>query len=227
VIALIALLGNAAEPIIIGHRGAPGYLPDHTLASYELAIELGADFIEPDLVSTKDGALIARHENELGDTTDVAEKFPARKTERIIDGHRVTGWFAQDFTLAEIRTLRARQPMDCRDKRHDGQHGVPTFDEILGLIDAHRAKGRIVGVYPETKHPSHHRAAGLPLEDKLVAALQAHDLDRADAPVFIQSFEPSNLRDLAGATKVRLVQLIGPPTADPPVLRPAPPTATC
>jgi glycerophosphoryl diester phosphodiesterase len=182
------------------------------VAAYTLAVQMGADFIEPDLVSTKDGVLVARHENEIGGTTDVAQKFPERKTRKIIDGDTVSGWFTEDFTMAELRTLRARERLPFRSHAYDGQYGIPTFDDVLALADSlGRARGRVVGVYPETKHPTYHRAIGLPLEEKLLAALKARGLDRRDAPVFIQSFEDGNLRVLRGKTPVKLVYLTSAP----------------
>ena len=182
------------------------------MAAYTLAVQMGADFIEPDLVSTKDGVLVARHENEIGGTTDVAQKFPERKTRKIIDGDTVSGWFTEDFTMAELRTLRARERLPFRSHAYDGQYGIPTFDDVLALADSlGRARGRVVGVYPETKHPTYHRAIGLPLEEKLLAALKARRLDRRDAPVFIQSFEDGNLRVLRGQTPVKLVYLTSAP----------------
>ncbi|MFO0231174.1 glycerophosphodiester phosphodiesterase [Gemmatimonas sp.] len=197
------------RPIIIAHRGASGHRPEHTVAAYTLAVEMGADFIEPDLVSTKDGVLVARHENEIGGTTDVASKFPERRTRKVVDGDSVTGWFTEDFTLAELRTLRARERLSFRSHAYDGQFPIPTFDEVLALADSlGRARGRVVGVYPETKHPSYHRAIGLPLEPALLASLRARGLDRRDAPVYIQSFEDGNLRALRGQTRVRLVYLV-------------------
>ncbi|WP_396223555.1 glycerophosphodiester phosphodiesterase [Gemmatimonas sp.] len=197
------------RPIIIAHRGASGHRPEHTVAAYTLAVEMGADFIEPDLVSTKDGVLVARHENEIGGTTDVASKFPERRTRKVVDGDSVTGWFTEDFTLAELRTLRARERLSFRSHAYDGQFPIPTFDEVLALADSlGRARGRVVGVYPETKHPSYHRAIGLPLEPALLASLRARGLDRRDAPVYIQSFEDDNLRALRGQTRVRLVYLV-------------------
>jgi glycerophosphoryl diester phosphodiesterase len=170
---------------------------------------MGADFIEPDLVSTRDGALVVRHENEIGGTTDVATRYPERRTMKVIDGDSVTGWFIEDFALQDVRTLRAKERMASRSKDYDGRFGVPTFDEVLALADsAGRRRGRAVGVYPETKHPSYFRGIGLALEPKLLAALRARNLDRRDAPVFIQSFESANLRSLRGETRVRLVQLV-------------------
>jgi len=198
-------------PLVIAHRGASGYRPEHTLASYTLAIEQGADFIEPDLVATKDGHLVARHEPVLDATTDVAlhPEFASRKTTRDLDGKSVTAFFASDFTLAEIKQLRAVQPNPARSKEYDGKFEIPTFEEILELRErASKARGREIGVYPETKHPAYHLALGLPLEERLLDALRKHHLDRAGTPVFIQSFESANLQYLRGMTKVPLVQLL-------------------
>lgn len=201
--------GAAAAPIVIAHRGASGHRPEHTLEGYALAVQMGADFIEPDLVRTKDGALVARHENEIGGTTDVATKFASRKTRKVIDGDTINGWFTEDFTLAELRTLRANERLSFRSHAYDGQFFIPTFDEVLALADSlGRARGRAVGVYPETKHPTYFRGIGLPIEEPLLLALRARGLDRADAPVFIQSFEDGNLRTLATQTRVRLIQLV-------------------
>jgi glycerophosphoryl diester phosphodiesterase len=201
---------DGKPPLVIAHRGASGYRPEHTLASYTLAIEQGADFIEPDLVSTKDGQLISRHEPLLDATTDIAmhPEFASRKTERLLDGKPVAGFYASDFTLAEIKRLRAIQPNPARSKQYDGQFEIPTFDEILDLAAREsRRRGRAIGVYPETKHPAFHLALGLPLEERLLEALRRHKLDRADAPVFIQSFESANLQYLRPRTKLPLVQL--------------------
>ena len=197
-----------AQPIVIGHRGASGYRPEHTLASYELAIAMGADYIEPDLVSTKDHVLVARHENDISGTTDVAEhpEFASRRTTKIVDGVSITGWFTEDFTLAELKTLRAKERLpDLRPANtvFDHQLQIPTFQEVIAL-----AKRKGVGIYPETKHPTYFDRLGLSTEEPLVAALRANHLDRANAPVFIQSFEVSNLEELNGMTRVRLVQLL-------------------
>lgn len=203
------LLASDPDFLVIAHRGASGYRPEHTLEAYTLAVEMGADYIEPDLVSTRDGVLVARHENEIGETTDVATRFPDRKTTKVVDGSNVTGWFTEDLTLAELRTLRARERLAFRDSSYNGQFLVPTFDEVLALADSlGRARGRVVGVYPETKHPTYFRSIGLPLEDKLLASLTRAGWNRADAPVFIQSFEVANLRRLKSQTDVRLIQLI-------------------
>ncbi len=203
--------GDFKAPLVIGHRGAPGYLPDHTLEGYTLAIELGADFIEPDLVATKDGFLIARHEPNLIGTTNVKDlpQFASRKRIAIVDGFPEEGFFASDFTLAEIRTLRAIQPSGERDPRFNGMFAIPTFDEVIALAKRKsREVGRTIGIYPETKHPTYHQALGLALEDRLVEALQRAGWNRRDAPVYIQSFETANLRYLRARTRVKLVQLI-------------------
>jgi glycerophosphoryl diester phosphodiesterase len=202
-----------ARPVVIAHRGASGERPEHTLEAYRLAIEQGADFVEPDLVSTRDGVLVCRHENEISGTTDVARRaeFAARRTTKTIDGAPVTGWFAEDFTLAEMKTLRARERLpELRGTAHDGRFEVPTLEEVLVLVESVNAgrRERPVGVYPETKHPTYFESLGLGLEEPLLARLRAHGLDRADAPVFVQSFEVANLRRLAGTARVPLVQLI-------------------
>jgi glycerophosphoryl diester phosphodiesterase len=195
-------------PIVIGHRGASGYRPEHTLASYELAIDMGADYIEPDLVSTKDGVLVARHENDITGTTDVAShpEFADRKATKTIDGLTITGWFTEDFTLAELRTLRAKERLpDLRptNTAFDGLYQIPTLDEVIAL-----AKRRQVGIYPETKHPTYFDSVGLSLEEPLVAALRRAGLDGPRSPVFIQSFEVGNLKQLNGLIRVPLVQLL-------------------
>ena len=202
------------EPVVIGHRGAAGYRPEHTLASYRLAIEMGADYIEPDLVSTRDGVLVARHENEIGGTTDVADhpEFARRRATRTIDGRVVTGWFTEDFTLVELKTLRARERLPQvrpANTWYDGHFEVPTFDEILNLARwGSRRRGVTIGVAPETKHPTYFDSIGLSLEEPLVAALRRHHLDRPNAPVLVQSFEAANLRELASMVTVPLVQLV-------------------
>ncbi|MEP6885097.1 MAG: glycerophosphodiester phosphodiesterase family protein [Gammaproteobacteria bacterium] len=202
--------------LVIAHRGASGERPEHTIESYRLAIEEGADYIEPDLVMTGDGVLVARHENEIGGTTDVAQhpEFAARRRTQIIDGETMTGWFTEDFTLAEIKTLRARErlpelrPQNCV---FDGKFPVPTFDEILELAtDANSRRGgaRKVGVYPETKHPAHFAGLGLAQEQPVLDALQRHGYGAAGSPVFIQSFDPLNLRELRAMTPLPLIQLL-------------------
>jgi glycerophosphoryl diester phosphodiesterase len=200
--------GGRRLPLVIGHRGASGYRPEHTIASYTLAIELGADYIEPDLVSTKDHVLVARHENDITGTTDVAShpEFAARRTTKTIDGVVHEGWFTEDFTLAELRTLRAVERLpDLRpaNTAFDGLYQIPTFQEVIDLAKRHR-----VGIYPETKHPTYFDSIGLSLEEPMLAALRANGLDRPGAKVFIQSFEVANLKELNRKTRLPLVQLI-------------------
>ena len=202
---------NGDTPLVIGHRGASGYRPDHTLESYKLAIDMGADFIEPDLVATKDGVLVARHEPNITGTTDVATRpeFASRKTTKNVDGVNEEGWFVSDFTLAELKTLRAVQPLSDRDQSYNGKFQIPTFEEVLDLAKAEGTKaGRTVGVYPETKHPTYHAKLGLPLEDRLLAVLAKYGYTTKASPVIVQSFEVSNLKYLRTKTQVRLVQLV-------------------
>ena len=202
---------NGDKPLVIGHRGASGYLPEHTLESYKRAIELGADFIEPDLVATKDGVLVARHEPNITGTTDVSTRpeFADRKTKKVVDGVEEEGWFASDFTLAEIKTLRAIQPMAERDQSFNGKYQIPTLQEVLDLAKSEGAKAnRTVGVYPETKHPTYHVNLGLQLEDRLLATLAKYGYTSKASPVIVQSFEVSNLKYLRTKTQVRLVQLV-------------------
>lgn len=205
---------STGTPIIIAHRGASGERPEHTIASYALAIEQGADYIEPDLVLTRDGVLVARHENEISETTDVASRpeFADRRTSKIIDGHKFTGWFTEDFTLAELKTLRARERLPQLRKANtafDGQFDIPTFAEILELARTQSEEtGRIIGVYPETKHPSYFAAIGLPHEVPLLQTLAAHGMADEGSPVFIQSFEVENLKALRPKTKLPLIQLM-------------------
>jgi glycerophosphoryl diester phosphodiesterase len=224
--------GRFKAPLVIAHRGASGYLPEHTLAAYWMAIEMGADYIEPDLVSTKDGVLVARHENAIAllnadgsvreATTDVAERpeFASRRATKTIDGTPLTGWFTEDFTLAELRTLRARERLPAlrvANTRFDGMFPIPTLAEILQLVvevnqrRRERANGkawRPLGVYPETKHPSYFQGIGLALEEPLVRLLHRYGFNSRQDPVFIQSFETANLRKLAGMTRLPLVQLL-------------------
>lgn len=202
---------NGEKPLVIGHRGASGYLPEHTLESYQRAIELGADFIEPDLVATKDGVLIARHEPNITGTTDVSTRaeFASRKTKKVVDGVEEEGWFASDFTLAEIKTLRAIQPMAERDQSYNGKYQIPTLQEVLDLAKSEGTKaGRTVGVYPETKHPTYHVNLGLRLEDRLLAVLAQYGYTSKTSPIIVQSFEVSNLKYLRTKTQIRLVQLV-------------------
>jgi glycerophosphoryl diester phosphodiesterase len=207
-----AVAHDQPHPLVIGHRGAAGYLPDHTLPGYALAIKLGADYIEPDLVSTKDGYLVARHEPNIIGTTDVADhpEFADRKRSVSIDGAPPEpGWFVSDFTLAELRTLRAKQPFDDRPQRFNGKFRIPTLEEVIALAKRYSKRyHRTIGIYPETKHPTYHKSIGLPLERKLVKILAKAGLNHRRSPVFIQSFETSNLKRLNKMTPVRLVQLI-------------------
>lgn len=228
-------VAQAAEPgkrlaagiTVIGHRGASGYRPEHTLAAYELAIDLGADFIEPDLVSTGDHQLVARHENEISGTTDVADhpEFAGRRTTKVIDGVTLTGWFTEDFSLAELKTLKARERIpQLREENtlYDDRYPIPTLEEIIRLVRRKRLEtGRAIGIYPETKHPSYFDGIGLSLEESLVRVLRRAKLDPRFVPVFVQSFEVGNLRELSrllplsGLHRVRRVQLLGGPTARP------------
>ena len=201
--------GGEEHPLVIGHRGASGYLPEHTLQSYALAIKLGADYVEPDLVATKDGYLIARHEPNIADTTDVRTKFPERETTKTVDGVPTTGFFASDFTLAEIKTLRAVQTFPERPQRFNGRFKIPTLEEVIDLVKREsRKRHRRIGIYPETKHPTFHKDLGLPLEPRLVKILKRAGWDSRRDPVFIQSFEQSNLQRLNRMIGVRLVQLV-------------------
>jgi glycerophosphoryl diester phosphodiesterase len=205
---------NSRPPTVLGHRGASGYRPEHTLASYELAIRQCADLIEPDVVSTADGVLVVRHENEISGTTDVASRpeFAVRRTTKVVDGVGLTGWFTEDFTLAELRTLRAKERLPQlrpANTAYDGKYQIPTLAEVFDLARRSRTcSGQPVGVAPETKHPSYFAGLGLPLEQRLVAELEAAGLNRPLSRVVIQSFEVGNLQRLNEITDVRLVQLI-------------------
>ncbi|MBM1173799.1 glycerophosphodiester phosphodiesterase [Microvirga arabica] len=202
---------TGAPTIVVAHRGASGYLPEHTLEAYKMAIDMGADYIEPDLVVTKDGVLIARHEPMLSGTTDVANRpeFASRKTTRKVDGVDTTDWFAGDFTLAEIKQLRAKQAMSDRDQSKNGQFQVPTLQEVIDLAKKEgAARGKPVGIAPETKHSTFHTALGLPLEDRLVTVLKEAGWADASAPVVIQSFEVANLKYLNSRIDVKLAQLL-------------------
>jgi glycerophosphoryl diester phosphodiesterase len=202
------------EPTVIGHRGASGYRPEHTLESYRLAIAAGADYIEPDLVSTKDGVLVARHENEISGTTDVSARpeFATRKATKTIDGVSVTGWFTEDFTLAELKTLRAKERLPLvrpTNTVFDGRYEIPTFQEVIDLARTEgRRLGRTIGVYPETKHPTYFQSIGLALEEPLVRVLKRNRLTGKQDPVIIQSFETANLRALSKVIDAKLVQLL-------------------
>jgi glycerophosphoryl diester phosphodiesterase len=186
------------HPLIIGHRGASGYLPDHTIEAYELAVAQGADFIEPDLVPTKDGYLFARHENELSLSTNVAEVFPDRKTKKVIEGRDVEGWFSEDFTHDEMKKLRARQPMPFRDQSHNDKYEIPTLAEVLSLrASLSREHKRSIGVIPELKHPDHFRALNYPVEVWLVQIMEAWALNRSGSPLIMQAFDAASVRLVA------------------------------
>ncbi|WP_307818174.1 glycerophosphodiester phosphodiesterase [Janibacter endophyticus] len=195
-------LKKMLTPVVVGHRGASGYRPEHTLAAYELAARQGADLIELDLVSTRDGVLVARHENEISGTTDVAEhpEFADRRTTKVIDGAWLTGWFTEDFTLTELKTLRATERIPQvrqQNTMYDGMFEVPTFEEVLELRERlSKELRRPIGVSPETKHPTYFDSIGLSLEEPLLESVRAHGLDEENAPIYIQSFEHANLRDL-------------------------------
>ena len=213
-------------PTVIAHRGASALRPEHTLAAYQKAIDDGADIIEPDLVITRDGVLVARHENAIAivgadgaikeATTDVADRpeFAARKTTKTIDGQAITGWFTEDFTLAELKTLRARERIPAQrpaNVAYNGQFEVPTLQEVIDLAKAASAKtGRVIGIYPETKHPTYFQSIGLPLEAPLLSVLEKNGWNHRDAPVFVQSFEVANLQAIRKLSTVRLVQLVAP-----------------
>lgn len=203
-----------SAPLVIAHRGASGERPEHTASAYRLAVEQGADFIEPDLVMTRDGAFVVRHENEIGGTTDVVDRpeFASRKTTRVIDGVETTGWFTDDFTLAELKTLRARERLPLlrpANTAHDGQEPILTFDEVVAIArEATARTGRVIGVAPELKHPSYFASIGLPMEDAFVAALERHGLTGADAPILIQCFEVGTLQRLKARIDAPLLQLM-------------------
>ncbi len=208
----------SAKVELFGHRGACALRPEHTLASYALAIEAGADYIEPDLCITKDGVLVARHENNMAETTDVATRpeFAARKTTKIVDGQTVTGWFTEDFTLAELKTLRAIERIPKirpQNTRYDGEFQIPTFYEMIDFIAAESAtRGRLIGLVPEIKHSTYFASVGLPMEDRFLKVLADHSYMKR-APVEIQSFEVANLKYLRGKlgrpANIRLMQLVG------------------
>ncbi|HVZ29596.1 MAG TPA: glycerophosphodiester phosphodiesterase [Asticcacaulis sp.] len=200
------------SPLIIGHRGAPGYMPEHTIGSYETAIRLGADFIEPDVVATKDGHLVVRHDPVLADSTDILAhpEFAGRRRTVKFQGFEITDFFVCDFTLAEIKTLRAKQVMPQRDHSHDGQYQILTLEEMIDVAQqGGKQAGRTVGIYPEIKLPSFHQSIGLPIEDKLLDVLKKAGYTSAASPVYIQSFETANLKYLKTKTDIRLMQLVG------------------
>ncbi|HKP79939.1 MAG TPA: glycerophosphodiester phosphodiesterase [Phenylobacterium sp.] len=210
------------RPLVIAHRGASGERPEHTLMAYRLAIAEGADFIEPDLVASRDGQLVVRHENEIAGTTDVASRpeFAARKAEKVIDGRTLSGWFTEDFTLAELKTLRARERLPAlrpASAKFDGQEPIVTYQEVLDLAKAEsRRLGRTIGTYPEMKHPTYFAGIGLPLEARLADALKKNELDSRTAPVFVQCFEVAPLKAIGQLTRARRVMLVsqGPSPVD-------------
>ena len=212
---VLAMPAAAQDFLIIAHRGASGELPEHTLAAYERAIDQGADYIEPDLVATKDGVLVARHENEISGTTDVVDRpeFAARQATKLIDGHEITGWFTEDFTLAELRTLRARErapELRPGNTAYDGLYQVPTLAEIITLVKAKEAEtGHVTGLFPEIKHPSYFAAIGHDLAALLVNELHGAGYRGQSAPVIIQSFEVGPLVRLNAMTDLRIAQLLG------------------
>jgi glycerophosphoryl diester phosphodiesterase len=222
----LAAAGPAAaaqrRPLVIAHRGASGVRPEHTLMAYREAIAQGADYIEPDLVATKDGHLVARHENEIHETTDVAARpeFANRKTTKVIDGESVTGWFTEDFTLAELKTLRARERLPALraiSKAFDGQEPIVTYQEVIDLARAESQRlKREIGTYPEMKHPAYFAGIGLPLEGRLAEVLKRNSLNTRSAPVFVQCFEPEPLKTFGGLSKARRVMLVsrGPAPVD-------------
>ena len=220
--AMPALAKSKSKPLVIAHRGASGERPEHTLMAYRLAIEEGCDFIEPDLVVTKDGHFVVRHENEIGGTTDVAARpeFAARKTEKVIDGEKLSGWFTEDFTLAELKTLRARERLPQLrpgSAKFDGQDVIPTYQEVIDLAKAEsRRVGRVIGTYPEMKHPTFFASIGLPMEQRLADLLKANDLNSRTAPVFVQCFEVAPLKAYGLIGKARRVMLVsqGPAPVD-------------
>lgn len=216
-IILTALLLLTASPavadvLIIAHRGASGERPEHTRMAYERAIAQGADVIEPDLVMTRDGVLVVRHENEIGGTTDVAAhpEFADRRVTRTIDGQAVTGWFTEDFTLAELLALRARERLpELRGTAFDGREPILTFEQVLDIAAAASARtGRTVGVAPELKHPAYFAGIGLPMEDACVAVLERRGLTGAGAPLLVQCFEVGPLERLAARIRTPLLQLM-------------------
>ncbi len=211
---LIMFVATAAQaatmpstgPLVLGHRGASGHRPEHTMESYKLAIEMGADFIEPDLVMSKDGVLVVRHENEISGTTDVAEKFPDRKATKEIDGKKITGWFTEDLTLAEIKTLKAKERLPQRNHSYDGKFEIPTFEEVIEL-----AKSAKVGIYPEMKHPTYFKGQKLDQVPELIRLLKKHKLSSKDSKVFVQCFELSPLLEVRKSISVKTVFLLDDP----------------
>lgn len=204
------------RPLVIAHRGASGYLPEHTIEAYVRGMELGADFIEPDLVMTKDGILVARHENDIADTTNVATIYPDRKTTKLIDGKKVSGWFTEDFALEELKKLKAKQRLAFRPQVEQQPFLIPTLAEVIDAVDQYNAKtGKAIGIIPEIKHSTYFRSIGLNIEKELIRVLVEKKWNEKLDQIYIQSFEVGNLRELAATTKYSLVQLIGDPNEAP------------
>ncbi|MEU5182394.1 glycerophosphodiester phosphodiesterase [Streptomyces longwoodensis] len=215
-------LRSLPVPTVIGHRGASGYRPEHTFGSYQLALDLGADIVEAgDLVPTKDGHLVCRHEPEIGGTTDVADhpEFAGRRTTKVLDGVPTTGWFTEDFTLAELKTLRAVERIPANrphNTLYNGRWEIPTFEEVLRWQDEQtRRRGKQVWIYPETKHPTYFRKLGLGLEERLAQLLRKHGKDKRDSPVILQSFEPTSIQRLDKLVGNPLVVLLSGATSRP------------
>jgi glycerophosphoryl diester phosphodiesterase len=226
---LLPTATRSSRPLVVGHRGAASYRPEHTAAGYELAIDLGADLIEPDVVISADGALIARHENELSRSTDVASRpeFAARRTRRQVGGRERTGWFTEDFTLAELRTLRAVERIpDLRpfNTAYDGGEGILTLAEVVEIAQRRSTPGRPVRVLAELKKPSWWADRGLPMVDLVAAELRRLGADGADGPVLLQTFDAPalrRLREILGDDGPRMLQLVDDVPADEPLLTPA------
>lgn len=212
---------DLCSQVVIGHRGASGYTPEHTLGSYALAITMGADYVEPDLVMTKDGHLVARHENEISQTTDVSQhpEFESRRRTQTVDRQELTGWFTEDFTLEELKTLRAIERIpDIRpgNARMDGAFQIPTLEEIIKLVKSmQRSQGRAIGIYPEIKHSTHFQRLGLSMEWPVVVTFLMNGYWKSSDPVYIQSFEVSNLQELSKITNLKLLQLFDTKSAQP------------
>lgn len=203
---------STKPPIIIAHRGAQFLFPEHTMEGYKKAVELGADYIEPDLVMTLDGVFVSRHEPFISGTTNVADlpQYAGRKTTKILDGVAITDWFVSDFTLVEIKTLRARQSWENRTQEYDDQFEIPTFAEILAFAKAQKTiSGNPVGIYPELKHPTYHRDLGLPMEDQFLIQITEAGFNSKIAPIYVQCFEVRTLQYLNKTSDVKLIQLIG------------------
>ena len=206
--------GFKTYPLIVGHRGASGERPESTLLAFRQAIAEGADVIEPDLVLTKDGHLVVRHENDISQTTDVASRpeFAARKATKVIDGQKITGWFTEDFTLAEIKTIRCRERLPQlrpQSAKFDGQEQIATYQQVIDLAKAESARlKRTIGTYPEMKHPTYFAGIGLPVEQRLADILKTNGLDRADSPVFVQCFEVAPLKTFKTLSNAPRIQLV-------------------